>query len=385
MSDTAPKTPRSENPGWMHRVASLEGVAAILLLAVGAWQGIEAIASAPAQQRLRPTLTGEAFLAGRTTAAVNYVMAHQLPSDPLLRATGGVFRYMLFGSGGPQVRVGCDDTLFLTEELRPWPEAQAAMAERAAGLRRVQAALAARGIPVVIAIVPDKARVMENRLCGAPWSAQSRARHDAWLAAMRSAGVTDVVPLLPALTAQAARPGGAYYRTDTHWNQDGARAAAQAIAAAIANRELARNEAYRTDLAPEEANGPGDLLRLMSLDRVGNALRPDPDRERKARTEAPEGEGGGGSLLDEVPTAEVALIGSSYSVNANFHGFLQEALRGSIYNAAEAGGGFAGAAATYLAGENFRETPPKLIIWEIPERVIAQPLTAAERAFIARW
>ena len=379
MSDTAPPT-----PGWMHRVAVAEGAAAVLLLALGAWQGVEAIASAPAQARLRPTLNGEAFLAGRTTAAVNYVMAHQLPADPLLRGTGGVFRYALFNSGGPQVRVGCDDTLFLTEELRPWPDAGAAIAERAAGLRRIQAALAARGIPVVVAVVPDKARVLSDRLCGAPWSGQSRGRYNAFLAALRSAGVTDVVPLLPALTAQSARPAGAYYRTDTHWNQDGARAAAVAIGTAVANRELARNEAYRTENAAEETDGPGDLLRLMSLDGVGNALRPRPDRERKARTEAPEA-AGGDSLLDEVPSAEVALIGSSYSVNANFHGALQEALRSSVYNAAEAGGGFSGAAATYLGGENFRESPPKLIVWEIPERVIAQPLTAAERAFIARW
>ena len=372
------------NPGWMYKVGMAEGAAAVLLLAVGAWQGIAAIASGPGQARLRPTITGEAFLAGRTTAAVNYVMAHQLPADPLLRAAGGVFRYALFGSGGPQVRVGCDDTLFLTEELRPWPDAAGAMAERAAGLRRIQAALAARGIPVVVAVVPDKARVLADRLCGAPWSAESRGRHDAFLAALRGAGVTDVVPLLPALTAQNGRPGGAYYRTDTHWNQDGAAAAAAAIATAVADRGLARGEAYRTESAAEETNGPGDLLRLMSLDGVGDALRPRPDRERKATTVAPEASGGD-SLLDEVPSAEVALIGSSYSVNANFHGALQAALRSSVYNAAEAGGGFSGAAATYLGGENFRESPPKLIIWEIPERVIAQPLTAAERAFIGRW
>ncbi len=384
MSDTPATASGRIVPTWKHRVSKTEGWIAVALLLLGAWGGVAAIASTPGQTRLRPTLNGESFLAGRTTAAVNYVMAHQLPADPLLRATGGVFRYALFNSGGPQVRVGCEDTLFLTEELRPWPGADAAMAERAAGLRRVQAAMAARNIVLVVAVVPDKARVVRDRLCGAPWSAQAQARHDAFLAALRTAGVTDVIPLLPALQAQQARPGAAFYRTDTHWNQEGARAAAGAIAAALENREITRNDGFRTETATADTDGPGDLLRLMSLDRVPNAVRPDPDRQRVATAVEPEA-GGEASLLDETPAPEVALIGSSYSVNANFHGYLQEALRTAVFNAATAGGAFAGAADPYFAGEAFRDTPPRIIVWEIPERVIPNPVTPTERAFIARW
>ncbi|WP_458096736.1 alginate O-acetyltransferase AlgX-related protein [Roseomonas sp. WA12] len=361
--------------------AKLQGAAAVVLLALGAWQGVAAIASAPGQQRLGPVLNVESFLSGKLTGAVNYVMAHQLPADPLLRATGGVFRYALFRSGGPQVRVGCNDTLFLTEELRPWPEPEAAMAARAEGVRRVRDALAGRGIQLVVAIVPDKARVKSAELCGAPWSAQAQERYAAFAAALRAQRV-DPILLLPALTAQEAR-GGAYWRTDTHWSQDGAKAAATTIAEALREAPLARAEAFRTIAAPEETDGPGDLLRITSLDRVPNALRPDPDRQRLERTVAPET--GGGGLLDETPVPEVALIGSSYSVNANFHGALQEALRSTVLNAATAGGGFAGSASAYFAGETFRESPPKLVLWEIPERVVAQPLTQAEREFLARW
>jgi alginate O-acetyltransferase complex protein AlgJ len=360
--------------------AALQGAAAVLLLALGAWQGVAAVASEEGMQRLRPVLNMDSFFSGRLTGAVNTVLAHDLPADPLLRAAGGVFRYNLFRSGGPQVRVGCGDTLFLTEELRTWPDAEAAMAERAEGVRRVKAALAARGIALAVAVVPDKARVMAAELCGAPRSRQADARHDAFLAALRAEGVGPIV-LLPALQAQEAR-GGAWYRTDTHWNQEGAKAAAAAIAGALHEAPLSRAEDYRTTLAAEETDGPGDLLRLMSLDHVPNALRPRPDRQRLERSEAPEG---GGGLLDETPPPEVALIGSSYSVNANFHGALQVALRSTVLNAATAGGGFAGAAATYFVGESFRQSPPKLVIWEIPERVVAQPLTQAERDFIGRW
>ena len=364
------------------RAAVLQGVATVALLAVGAWQGIAAIASPQGQQRLRPTLDLASFLSGKLTGAVNHVMAHELPADPLLRAAGGVFRYNLFGSGGPTVRVGCGGTLFLTEELRPWPGGEAAMAERAAGVRRVRDALTARNIALAVAVVPDKARVEAAKLCGAPRSAQAEARHDAFLAALRGQGLQPIA-LLPAISAVEAR-SGAYYRTDTHWNQEGAKAAAAAIAEAVAPLPLARGEEFGTVAAAEETEGPGDLLRVTSLDRVADALRPHPDRQRVERTEKAE-DGPGGGLLDETPAPEVALVGSSYSVNANFHGALQAALRSSVVNAATAGGGFAGSGAAYFAGQTFQQSPPKLVIWEIPERVVMQPLTQAERDFIARW
>ncbi len=71
---------------------------------------------------------------------------------------------------------------------------------------------------------------------------------------------------------------------------------------------------------------------------------------------------------------EVALIGSSFSVNANFHGRLQEALQAPVGQFAESGGAFWGSARDYFRSEAFRETPPKLVVWEIPERVINQPI-----------
>ncbi|WP_338662839.1 cell division protein FtsQ [Pararoseomonas sp. SCSIO 73927] len=363
--------------------AVFQGAAAALLLAIGAWQGIAAVASERGQERLRPALNAESLLSGRFTGAVNHVLAHELPADPLLRASGGVFRYDLFRSGGPQVRVGCDDTLFLTEELRPWPGAEAAMAERAAIVRRVRDGLAQRGILLTVALVPDKARVKRDKLCGAPHSAQAEARYDAFAELLRGQGIQPLLLLRPLMAREAQ--GGAWWRTDTHWSQEGARAAAAAIAAALRVYPLSRGTAFRTTAAAEETDGPGDLLRLMSLDRVPDALRPAPDRQRLETTAAVEAASGGGGLLDETPAPEVALVGSSYSVNANFHGALQELLRSPVVSAAKAGGGFAGSANDYFGGQTFRETPPRLVIWEIPERVVGQPLGQGERDLAARW
>lgn len=364
-------------PDWIKRMAAIQAGVIIAIMAWGVYQGITALSSAPAQQRLRPTLNFEAFLAGRFAGAVNYVMAHNLPADPYVRAAGGFLRWRLFGSGGPQVRVGCNDWLFLTEELRPWPDSEAAMHERVAGLARIRERLTRQNIALLVAVVPDKARVNARELCGAPLSAQAEARYGQIVTAMQARGL-EPLSLLATLSA----PPQGFWRTDTHWSQEGAAAAATAIAERARGLNFDRPGGFTTRFAAEETNGPGDLLRLMGLDIMPDGWRPAPDRQRLARSEAPAPAGGG--LLDDDASPQVALIGSSYSVNANFHGFLQEKLGAAVTNLAQAGGGFAGAATAYFAGATFREAPPRLLIWEIPERVMVQPVGAEERAFLAR-
>ena len=88
------------------RAAAAQGLFALAWLGFGLWQGVAALRAPAAQARLAPTLNHEALLAGRTAAAMNHVMAHDLPVDAALRGAGGVLRWAL-GSGGPQVRVGC--------------------------------------------------------------------------------------------------------------------------------------------------------------------------------------------------------------------------------------------------------------------------------------
>lgn len=365
---------------WLRGPTRALAVLTVAVMGWGVWQGALALRTPQAQQRLEPTLNAEAFVAGHTTAAVNHIMAHNLPADPLVRAAGGIFRWGLFGSGGPQVRVGCDGWLFLTEELRPFDGAEAAMAERLAALRRIHAMLEQRGIALVVAVVPDKARVHPEQLCGAPRAAQAEARLAAFEAGLVGAGIPHV-SLLPPLAALAARQP-AYWRTDTHWNQSGATVAARAIAQATADARIARRDDIRTDVHGEETETPADLLRLMGLDIVPDGWRPARDRHYEARTTVPPTEGGG--LLDEdVP--EVVLLGSSYSQNANFHGALQEALGAAVTSLAQAGGGFHGAAEAFFGGATFRETPPRLVVWEFPERVVGQPVTEAERVFLDRW
>jgi alginate O-acetyltransferase complex protein AlgJ len=366
-----------------HAASVGQAVAVIALLGWGFWQGITAMAKPEAQERVRAALSWSSLLKGETAAAVNHAMAHNLPVDPQFRAAGGIFRWMLFGAAGPQVRAGCDDWLFLTEELRPWPDAEVHQAARVAALKRAADALARQNIQLVVAVVPDKARVYSSELCGVPWSAQSQARYGAFLSALQQAGVPNQ-GMLPVLQSVASTTP-AFYRTDTHWSQAGAAAVAAALVPDARERGIEPTEEFRTTAEASDSNGPGDLLRLMSLDKVPDWLRPAPDRQRKEATEAAQPGEAGGGLLDDTPAPPVTLVGSSYSVNANFHGRLQQALGVPVANFAEAGGGFWRAANTYFTGEAFRDTPPKLVIWEIPERVVGQPIEPAEQRFLDRW
>ena len=362
------------------RGAQVQAWAMIAVLITGAGLGIAALARPGPQQRLAETMNLPAFLAGRTAGEVNFAMAHDLPIGGTLQMLGGVLRYRLFDSGGPQVTVGCDNWLYLTEEMRPWPDADAAMQARADALHRIAAALTAKGIALEVILVPDKARIETRGTCGAPYSAQARARYAGFLGRLHGLPVVDLNAVY------AVDPSATYYRTDTHWNQVGAALAARTAAAAL-TAPITRDANFMTTAAPL-ADRAGDLLRLMSLDNVPDVtprLRPLPDREAPettTRTDAPADAGG---LLDDAPVPEVVLLGSSYSVNANFHGRLEEALRAPVGQFAQAGGAFWGSARDYFRSPAFRETPPKLVIWEIPERVVGQPIGAEEAAFLTEW
>jgi alginate O-acetyltransferase complex protein AlgJ len=359
----------------------LYGAAMILLLVAGATAGITALTSGAGRQRLADTISLAAFLDGRLAQAVNHVMAHNLPFDPVLRAGGGIMRWVAFRSGGPQVSPGCANWLFLTIELRPWPDAARSMALRADAMQRIATQAARRGVAVVFALVPDKARVEAAERCGVPYAAQSAQRYAAFLTLAHARGVS-VVDLLAAFRA-AGDPRTLYYRTDTHWSQTGAALAAKAIAAAIPAHLLTPDLAFRT-VAAAIAPRPGDLLRLMSLEHVrdGLGLRPRPDREATQTTTPVSAASDAAGLLGAAPAPQVVLLGSSFSLNGNFHGWLQQYLGTTVSQFAQQGGGFSSAARSYFTNAAWRDTPPKLIIWEIPERVVGQPLDPDEQAFV---
>ncbi|WAH56465.1 cell division protein FtsQ [Pseudomonas silvicola] len=280
--------------------------------------------------------------------------------------------WLLFGDLGPRVRQGCPGWLFLTDELRLNPAAMANARAKAQAVVSLQQALAKRGIRLLVAVVPDKSRIAARQLCTLARPASLAPRIVEWLAVLQAAGIA-AVDLTPAL-----HPLGdaAYLRTDTHWSEAGARAAAERVAQAVQGIGFKPTPQQAFDLMPQaNARRPGDLVHLAGIDGLPVSLQPRP--EYVAATQASASAQASGDNLDDLfgddHLPNTALIGTSFSHNSNFLGFLQHALNAPVGSFAKDGGEFSGAAKAYFGSPAFTRTPPALIIWELPERDLQTP------------
>lgn len=315
---------------------------------------------------------------GRAAAAVTSRLDNALPARDALIAMANGLKYRLEAGGPDSVRVGRNGWLFLTDELRVYPHSSEALTYRANLMKTVKDLLAVRGVHLLVALVPDKGRVYPMFLPGGRRPTALSARLNDFSRALKTRGV-DAINLLPSQQT-AARTGLAYYRTDTHWNAIGAKAAAKAVAQHVraAGLKLAAAR-FATLVTGPRAARPGDLLRLMGLKNAPDWLRPAPDVDTPVHTTRLDTPGANALLGPAI--VPVALTGTSFSLRGNFSGYLQQALGAAVLDAAQEGAGFSKSTVAYLSNPAFETNPPSLLVWEIPERFIQAPLTD-ERAFL---
>ncbi|CAJ0819494.1 alginate O-acetyltransferase AlgX-related protein [Ralstonia flaminis] len=343
-----------------------------VLLAVGL--GMAAVALA------RQADNGEPFnWAGWRDGTLGHQIesAIDVPYARTLHRWQAALRYRVLGDLGPQVREGCPGWLFYADGLRPppaatgqvrqvgMPGADALLDARIATLRRYADALRKDGIRLVVVTVPDKARVEVQALCGLHQDARMTQRLTGWQQAVDAAGVTRV-ELLPAL--QQAAP--AYFRTDVHWNADGAQAAANVISAAVLPLLGGRGEARFDHQQGAVEPRVGDLLTLAGLGDVSDAWRPAPDQVAPQTISAVHS----GGLLDDAPPVEVMLAGSSFSRRSEFAGRLGEQLGREVWNVSLDDGQFDRA---MQAMWDKRATWPKsvrVLVWEMSEDALHLPV-----------
>ena len=346
-------------------VAALTFVAVML---AGLWQ-ISAAAWNPVSLDFPQTWLD--FREGRTTGALEKQLDKKLPARTTLIATANSARYVLTRGSSNQVRVGSDGWLFLTDELKFETDAMAHLAERARLFGAVVRSLDKQGVKLVVALVPDKARLYASELTSGQYPTYNLSRYQDSLTALGGQNVT-VIDLLTPLT-EASLQTQVYYSSDTHWNQAGAKISANAIALAVKKLGVElQSTTFVTAAAGEKTERVGDLIRLMGLGDVPNALRPPSDSEIPMATRQTSADVAAGLFGDvAVP---VALTGTSYSLRGNFHGFLQQALSAKVLNAAKDGGGLLQAFTAYLTDDAFKSAKPKILVWEVPERFLYSPL-----------
>lgn len=292
-------------------------------------------------------------------------------ASPLLapsRTVWGVIDLVVFGQGRPGVLVGADGWLYSAEEYDVVADVPAAIRAWSDTVAAVAARLAEDDIALVVALVPSKA-VMVPDPAPAPLPDGARVRYQATLDALHAHGV--LAPDLRPALAEASEHGAVYLRTDTHWTPHGALAAARAVARTVAERApFPGLEAtpYRTDTLGAEPL-LGDLSTFLDLGPLAGRIGPRPDLLEVRRTVSLEGPGE--DLFAEV-SLPVALVGTSYSADPrwNLPGSLRDALGADVHEAALSGLGPLEPLERYLASEAFINTPPEVVVWEIPERYL---------------
>lgn len=354
--------PRPTTPG-SHRRAALCFAA---LLTAGLLLGV--------QQSTRAGLGSLApaqWLSGAAGTQLSATL--RVPYRETLETADAAWRYRVFGQLGAQVRQGCPGWLFYTDGLRaPVPDAGAVMSARIALMRRLVARLRAEHVAVLAVTVPDKSRRETGALCGLSRPAETAAQLPRWQHALAEASVPQAD-----LTSALASVPAPFYRTDVHLNQPGAAAAAQAVAAAALPLVGSRG-ALRYDVTRAAAATPrvGDLLTLAGLANAPAGWRPAPDRYVPEQFSQP----ASGGLLDTGPAVTVMLAGSSNSRRSNFAEQLGQSLGAPVWNVSRDGGKFADALMQSM--EDRAQWPPtlKLVIWEMSEMSLVQPLSAQEKA-----
>lgn len=279
----------------------------------------------------------------------------------------------LTGDWGARVRPGCEDWLFLSDELELHPGREKSAQRRVAQIAQLQKQLEARGIKLFVVIVPDKTRIERAHLCTLSRPAVFENRIENWQRAIRQERV-DVLDLTAALMAETTIDR--YYHTDTHWNEAGADVAANAIAAELRALNRVQGAGAPVGLNKTLTDRPGDLIHLAGLDDLPAFLRP--AVEQASLTTVEPLAVASDDLFGDTGLPRIALIGTSYSRNSNFVPFLEHRLGEAVANFSKEGGNFFGAAAAYFGSREFRDSPPELLIWEIPERVIEMPVTREE-------
>ncbi|KAF1029651.1 MAG: putative alginate O-acetylase AlgJ [Pseudomonas sp.] len=278
--------------------------------------------------------------------------------------------FKLFNEGRPGVVLGRDHWLYSDEEFNPAVNEDQNLQGNYALVEGVRQTLKAHGVQLVMAIVPAKVRLYPEHLGDVHPASIHQGLYQGFHA--RVAADKIIAPDLLGPLQQAKLNGQqVFLRTDTHWTPDGAEVAAKQLARTIAAKTLLSGEPRQfVTEAQKTVPHKGDLRLFLPLDPLFENLMPPKEPLQKRVTHPAQSEGDDALFADT--DAPVALVGTSYSANPNwnFVGALKQALHNDVVNYSEDGHGPIRPMLAYLKSEDFKNSPPQVLIWEFPERYL---------------
>lgn len=311
-------------------------------------------------------------LNGRWTKAVETHYDEEFPIKRLGTNLWAALDFKLFNEGRPGVVLGRDQWLYSDEEFNPIVNEELNLQGNYALVEGVRQTLKEKGVKLVMAIVPAKVRLYPEHLGEVkPASIHANLYEDFH---HRVAADKILAPDLLKPLQQAKQNGQqVFLRTDTHWTPEGAEVAANTLAKTIADKFPLSGEPQRfVTTSAEKVTHKGDLRLFLPLDPLFENLMPAQEPLQKRNTVAAGDQPAGDDALFANSEVPVALIGTSYSANPNwnFVGALKQALHSDVVNYAEDGHGPILPMLSYLKSDDFKNSPPQVLIWEFPERYL---------------
>ena len=291
---------------------------------------------------------------GRWQGQVEQAFEQQQPTRDPASQLYTALQVALFGQTQGAVRIGRDGWLFSQTEFRIDEAYGQQLSENLETIATLAAAAQDQGLPIEIVLVPDKARMLADRL-PQPRAPILQARYGQILDTLRGHDLI-VHDGLRSL-AHVAQP---FLRTDTHWTPEGAMAVAKGLAsgAPMGTLTLVETREHR-----------GDLYRLLDLGPYRSWLGY--EYEAISVFAKVEQQADASALFGEGPRP-IHLVGTSYSANAAFAfaDAISAALDRPVHNHAAAGTGPIAPMQAYLAAQDGQPVPER-VIWEIPEKYLA--------------
>ncbi len=241
-------------------------------------------------------------------------------------------------------------------------------------LRTFVAALREKGTTLAVVVPPPRGLIEAEHVDPSRFDPEKldyprlAEGYDVFIESLRESGV--IVPNLRRAIQEARKTKtfDFYYHRDIHWRPEGARIAAEALAEDVRKAPVyAELPKVAFDTRLEQEMTP----RQSWIDAMDQACGLGKTYETADRF-VTEKRGGGedaAALLGEDSVPQAVLVGTSMSHrgdggDANFGGFIQQALSVDLLNSAIAGGGLLTSMMSYLYSSDFQATPPKLLIWE---------------------
>ena len=186
--------------------------------------GLEKLASQRAYRVFKRLAAGDPTV-GR---AIEHDFANGFPVSQRLRTVKGWVDWSLFRvSPVAEVYVGKDGWLFYRPELDDYEKRACGQAESmrvlAKDLQRIERIVESSGRRFLLTIAPNKSTIYPEYVGGIPQISNScgKSRYDLLLESFREYPVTNFIRLDDRLRVKK-RDSQVYYRTDTHWNPEGA-------------------------------------------------------------------------------------------------------------------------------------------------------------------